>query len=150
VSEIPLSSTTTSATTTTTSANSVTTENYADGHGKRLVFYEAKSGNGSYEIAAALGITLDQFYAWNPAVGPWTNFGQGSITASARKGHERNVLFVFHCTLECLVSDIINTLDRSNPVPNILRISCPITLPKTVWPAVILYEYLLHLIALPT
>jgi hypothetical protein len=76
-------------------------------------------------------------------------YGQGIITASAWKGHGRKVLFVFHCALECLVSDIINTLDRSNPGPN-LRISCPIVLPETIWPAVLLYEYLLHLIALPT
>jgi hypothetical protein len=33
------------------------------------VFYEAKSVDGWYDIAAAYGITLDEFCAWNPVVG---------------------------------------------------------------------------------
>ena len=33
------------------------------------VFYEAQSGDGCYDIAVEYGITLAEFYAWNPAVG---------------------------------------------------------------------------------
>lgn len=33
------------------------------------VFYEAQSGDGCYDIAADYGISLDDFHAWNPAVG---------------------------------------------------------------------------------
>ncbi|KAK7184907.1 LysM domain-containing protein [Paraphaeosphaeria sporulosa] len=32
-------------------------------------YYLVKSGDGCYNIAQAAGITLDNFYAWNPAVG---------------------------------------------------------------------------------
>ncbi|CZR65826.1 uncharacterized protein PAC_15726 [Phialocephala subalpina] len=41
------------------------------------VFYEAKSSDGCYDIATAYGITLDQFYAWNPAVGACANLWPG-------------------------------------------------------------------------
>jgi hypothetical protein len=33
------------------------------------VFYEAQTNDGCYDIAAEYGITLDEFYAWNTAVG---------------------------------------------------------------------------------
>lgn len=31
--------------------------------------YEAQPGDGCYDIAAEYGVTLDEVYAWNPAVG---------------------------------------------------------------------------------
>lgn len=72
VSGVPLSSVTTaSATATTTSATAVITPSpvqtgMASGC---TVFYEAQSGDGCYDIAAEYDISLDDFYAWNPAVG---------------------------------------------------------------------------------
>jgi spore germination protein YaaH len=32
-------------------------------------FYRVQSGDGCWDLANALGIALDDFYAWNPAVG---------------------------------------------------------------------------------
>jgi LysM repeat protein len=81
VSGVPVSSTTTSATptTTTTSASSVATPTPTQTGmvSGCTVFYEAESGDGCYDIAAAYGITLDQFYAWNPAVGACANLWAG-------------------------------------------------------------------------
>ncbi|KAF8859499.1 hypothetical protein BDZ45DRAFT_358156 [Acephala macrosclerotiorum] len=68
---VPLASTTTSsAAATTTTATAVTTPTpiqtgMASGC---TVFYEAKTGDGCYDIATAYGITLDEFYAWNLAL----------------------------------------------------------------------------------
>jgi hypothetical protein len=43
-----------------------------------MVFYEVNPRDGCYDIAAMYGITLDEFYAWNPAVGAcaslWPNY----------------------------------------------------------------------------
>lgn len=68
------SATPTTATTTTktsTSATSVTTPSpiqtgMASGC---TTFYEAVANDGCYDIAQEYGITLDEFYAWNTAVG---------------------------------------------------------------------------------
>lgn len=75
------STTTTSSVATTTSATSVTTPTptQAGMASSCTAFYEAVANDGCYDIAQTHGITLDQFYAWNPAVGDdcgqlWPNY----------------------------------------------------------------------------
>lgn len=80
-SSVAATTTTTSTKTSTTSAAAVTTPSpiqtgIASGC---TIFYEAQSDDGCYDIAAEYGITLDDFYAWNPAVGDecaglWPNY----------------------------------------------------------------------------
>ena len=76
VSGVPLASSTSSIITTTsvptaTTAIAVTTPSpiQAGMASGCTVFYETKANDGCYDIAAEYGITLDDFYAWNPAVG---------------------------------------------------------------------------------
>jgi hypothetical protein len=72
VSGIPISSsssTTTSVATTTSSAVATPTPTQSGMASRCTVFYEAQPNDGCYDIAQEYGITLDDFYAWNPAVG---------------------------------------------------------------------------------
>lgn len=71
VNGVPVASTSTSstaATTTTASAVTTPTPTQTGMASGCTVFYEAKANDGCYDIAAAYGITLDQFYAWNLAL----------------------------------------------------------------------------------
>ncbi|KAJ5541919.1 hypothetical protein N7535_004338 [Penicillium sp. DV-2018c] len=63
--------TTTTTTTTTTAGNGVATPTPIQTGMVTTckTFYLVLSGDGCYDIAAAAGVTLDNFYAWNPAVG---------------------------------------------------------------------------------
>jgi LysM repeat protein len=79
VSGIPLVSSTTSSVATTSATSITTTTPIQTGMASGcMVFYEANPGDGCYDITAAYGITLDEFYAWNPAVGAcaslWPNY----------------------------------------------------------------------------
>lgn len=73
--------TTTKTTTTTTSGNGVATPTPTQSGmvSNCKKFYLVVSGDGCYDIAAAAGIALSDFYAWNPAVGDtcaglWPNY----------------------------------------------------------------------------
>jgi LysM repeat protein len=63
--------TTTTTTTTTKTGNGVTTPTPIQTGMVTTckTFYLVVSGDGCYDIAAAAGVTLANFYAWNPAVG---------------------------------------------------------------------------------
>ncbi|GAQ08984.1 hypothetical protein ALT_6305 [Aspergillus lentulus] len=73
--------TTKTTTTTTTSGNGVATPTPTQSGmvSNCKKFYLVVSGDGCYDIAAAAGIALNDFYAWNPAVGNtcaglWPNY----------------------------------------------------------------------------
>lgn len=81
-STIPPTSATTTTMSTSTNSGSVTTPTptqtgMASGC---TTFYEAVSGDGCYDIAASYGITLDEFYEWNAAVGDVVDCGRNIIT----------------------------------------------------------------------
>ncbi|KAJ6032576.1 hypothetical protein N7540_003308 [Penicillium herquei] len=65
-----ISATTTSATSTSSAASVTTPTPTQTGMVSGCkTFYEAVSGDGCYDIAESFGITLDEFYEWNAAVG---------------------------------------------------------------------------------
>jgi LysM repeat protein len=66
-----MSSTSTHSATSTTSGSRITTPTptQAGMVSNCDLFYDVKSGDGCYDIAQSYGISLNDFYAWNPAVG---------------------------------------------------------------------------------
>lgn len=77
----PTTTTTSKATTTTSSGNGITTPTptQAGMVSNCDTFHLVVSGDGCYDLAASAGITLDEFYSWNPAVGDdcsglWTGY----------------------------------------------------------------------------